>query len=140
GILSVLLAIPGIIYAKDILRIMGGSEELVASGYNYARIMLGGNVTIMFLFLFNGIFRGAGDASISMKALWIANLVNIILDPVFIFGFKFIPGFGLDGAAIATNIGRGVAVVYQIFMITKGNSIIKIKIRNFRINFAIMVN
>ena len=131
---SFVLAIPGIIFPKEILRMMGGKEKLVEEGYQYTRIMLGGNIVIFLLFLINGIFRGAGDASIAMRSLWIANIMNIILCPVFIFGIGFIPALGLKGAAIATTVGRGTGVLYQCFMLLRRNSIIKIQIENLKLH------
>lgn len=130
GAVSLIFSIVGIVWAPDILRIMGGSEELISEGQNYTRIMLGGNMTIMFLFLINAIFRGAGDASIAMRALWIANGINMLLDPLFIFGLGPIPGFGVEGAAIATTLGRGIGVAYQVYRLRK-DSVIVIKLKDF---------
>ena len=133
GSLSILLGILGLIFAEDILRLMGGEEDLIAEGVMYTRLMLAGNITIMLLFLFNAIFRGAGDASIAMRSLWIANGCNIILDPCFIFGFGFFPELGVFGAAVATNIGRGIGVAYQVYNLLKGNGVIKILWRHLEI-------
>jgi putative MATE family efflux protein len=130
-IVAIVLGIAGILFAPDILRLMGGTEALIKSGVNYTRLMLGGNIVIMLLFLLNGIFRGAGDAAIAMRALWIANIINIILDPIFIFGLGPIPAFGVTGAAIATNIGRGIGVSYQLYILFGTSSIIKLTARHF---------
>ena len=136
--LSIIIGITGIVFAPDILRIMGGSDTVVASGVNYTRIMLGTNIVIMLLFLLNGIFRGAGDAAIAMRALWIANIINIILDPIFIFGLGPIPAFGVTGAAIATSIGRGLGVIFQLYILFGVSSIIKLRRPHFNIDKAIM--
>ncbi len=112
--LAVIIGIAGGIFAPDILRLMGGEESLISEGYGYTRIIFLGNATIMLIFLINAIFRGAGNASIAMRALWISNILNMILDPIFIFGPGPIPALGVEGAAIATTIGRGTGVLYQI--------------------------
>jgi len=122
--ISILIGIPGIIYAEDVLRWLGGSETLIATCVGYTRISFGGNIVIMLLFLLNGVFRGAGDAAIAMRSLWIANGINIVLDPLLIFGLGPIPAMGIEGAAIATFIGRGTGVVYQLYMLRKGSGVI----------------
>lgn len=129
--LSVLIAIPGIFFAREILELMGGSEELVNSGYSYTAWMLGTNLIIMLLFLLNAIFRGAGDASLAMRSLIIANGLNIILDPILIYGLGPIPALGLEGAAIATVIGRSTAVLYQSWSLLAGSAIIRLLAKNF---------
>src|SRR5690606_14309847 len=118
--------IAGVIYGKNILLLMGASEETAVEGTPFIRIMMGSSIVIMLLFLINGIFRGAGNAAIAMKSLWIANICNIILCPVFINGFLFIPAFGLTGAAIATAIGRGVGVIYQVYHLLNGSHQLKV--------------
>ncbi len=123
---GIVLGIPGFIFADKILALMGGEPDLIKEGVGYTRIMYAGNLSIILIFLINGIFRGAGDASIAMRSLWIANGLNIVLDPLFIFGFGPIPAFGVEGAAIATTTGRSVGVLYQLFHLFNGRSIIKI--------------
>lgn len=113
--LSVVISIAGVYYAGSILRAMGANEQMIAENIRYTQIMYGGNVVIMLLFLINGIFRGAGDASIAMRSLWIGNISNIILCPLLIYGFGPIPALGLKGAAIATTVGRGIGVLYQLY-------------------------
>ncbi|WP_259067574.1 MATE family efflux transporter [Mucilaginibacter sp. X4EP1] len=114
-LLSVVISITGVYYAGSILRAMGANEQMIAENIRYTQIMYGGNVVIMLLFLINGIFRGAGDASIAMRSLWIGNISNIILCPLLIYGFGPIPALGLKGAAIATTVGRGIGVLYQLY-------------------------
>lgn len=137
---SLLFSIVGLFFAKDILRLMGGAPELVEEGYKYTMVMLGGNFTVMLLFLINAIFRGAGDASIAMRVLWIANGLNIILDPLFIFGLGPIPAFGVEGAAIATNIGRGTGVIIQLYALFGNSSVIKITLANLKVKWDIIWN
>jgi putative MATE family efflux protein len=136
---SFLFTIAGIIWHRELLALMGASPEVVQIGAGYIQWMLCGNITIMMIFLINGIFRGAGNASIAMRSLILANLLNIILDPVFIFGFGPIPAMGVTGAAVATNIGRGIGVLYQLYCLFKGNSVIKITSANIRADFDIIV-
>ncbi len=128
----------GLIWAPDILRIMGASPEVVTEGASFTRIMLGGSVVIILLFLINGIFRGAGNASIAMKSLWLASLLNIILCPCLINGYGPFPELGLNGAAIATTIGRGVGVCYQCWHLFKGKGIIRLKAVHFRFDLPVI--
>ena len=132
--LSVLLSLTGIFFAKNVLRLMGATAEIVQAGYNYTRIMLTGNLVIMLLFLLNGIFRGAGNASIAMRSLWVANICNIILCPL------LIHLFGLNGAAMATTTGRSIGVCYQLWHLLKGKGIIKIKLHHFLPDKMVMKN
>ncbi len=113
--LSLVIAVVGVSSAGTILRLMGADAKMVADNIRYTEIMFGGNIVIMLLFLINGIFRGAGDASIAMQSLWIANAANIILCPILIYGLGPIPALGLKGAAIATTTGRGLGVLYQLY-------------------------
>ena len=134
-ILSIFMSIYGIIYAKDILVFMGASVDAAEHGFRYTQIMIGSSLCITLLFLINGIFRGAGNAAIAMKSLWIANICNIILCPILINGFGSIPAFGLVGAAIATTLGRSIGVVYQIYHLFYGNGVLKIKMSYLIPNF-----
>ncbi len=126
-----IIAVAGIFFAPHILRLMGASAETVAHGTPFVKIMMGSSMIIMLLFLINGIFRGAGNAAIAMKSLWIANIFNIILCPVFINGLGPIPAFGLTGAAIATCIGRSLGVTYQVYNLFNGQNVLKIKLTYF---------
>ena len=124
------LGVLGYIYAEDILALMGGDPQLIKEGAGYTKVMYAGNLSVILLFLINGIFRGAGDASIAMKSLWLANGLNIILDPILIFGWDPIPAYGVMGAAIATTTGRSVGVLFQVYHLVNGSSLIKIGIKN----------
>lgn len=124
-LISVIISIVGFFYAGTILSLMGANAAIIEMGTTYARIMLSGNIVIMLLFLINGIFRGAGDATIAMRSLWLANICNIILCPI------LIHYFGLPGAAMATTTGRGIGVCYQVYHLFKGKGIIKIHLRHF---------
>ena len=125
---SLPFAIGGIFFAKDLLRLMGADAWAIENGYRYTQVMLGGNFVIVLLFVINAIFRGAGDAAIAMRVLWIANGINIILDPIFIFGWGPIPAFGVEGAAIATTIGRAIGVAIQLWTLFKGGHHIQAKL------------
>ncbi len=124
--ISLFIAIPGYILAKPFLLLMGATNEMAESGFWYPAIMFGGNVVIMLLFIINAVFRSSGDAAISMRVIWIANVINLVLDPVLIFGIGPFPELGIKGAAIATNIGRGIAVLYQLYLLFKGNRRIRL--------------
>lgn len=139
-VVSIVLGIVGILYAKDILALMGGEPDLIAEGYGYTQFLIGGNITIMLLFLINAIFRGAGDASIAMWTLVLSNGLNIILDPIFIFGLGPIPEYGVMGAGIATNIGRGTAVLFQLGILFFGWSKIRLALKDLVVNLQVMYN
>lgn len=134
---SLPFAIAGIFFSKDLLALMGADAWAIEQGYRYTRIMLGGNAVIILLFVINAVFRGAGNPAIAMRVLWIANGVNIVLDPILIFGWGPIPAFGVEGAAIATTTGRGIGVLLQLYYLFRGGDKIALKWEHIRWNAAV---
>ncbi len=136
---SIIIAIPGIFYAHEFLILMGADETMAAEGAWYPKIMFGGNAVVMLLFIINAVFRSSGDAAISMRVLWIANIINLILDPLLIFGIGPFPELGIKGAAIATTTGRGLAVIYQFYLLFKGNGRIHLGLKNLTVRPKVML-
>jgi putative MATE family efflux protein len=126
------------VFAADLLRLMGADDSIVALGADFARIMLGCNATVFLIFLINAIFRGAGNAVLAMRTLWLANALNIVLGPCFIFGWGPFPELGVTGAAVATNIGRGLGVLYQLWHFAGHHSGVHLSSRHFRPAFDVL--
>jgi putative MATE family efflux protein len=135
---SIAVGIPCWIYAPDLLRLMGASPAIVATGSGYTRIALGGSGVLLFLFLNNAIFRGAGDAAVAMRLLWVSNIINLVLDPCFIFGLGPFPKLGVTGAALATFTGRGIGVLYQFYRLLRGTERIRILTSQIRVDFQVL--
>ena len=137
-LISAAFGIMGVVWAEDFLRLTGTDANVVAIGTPYTRVMLGGNVVIVLLFLQNSAFRGAGDATTAMHVLWLANGLNIVLDPCLIFGLGPFPELGVQGAAVATTIGRGTAVLVQMYILLRRGRNLRVRLLHLRIRLAIM--
>ncbi len=138
AIVSVPISIFGAIFAPEMLQLLGASPEVVEIGAPYCAILYGTSSTVLFLFMINAVFRGAGDAVLAMRALWIANGINIVLDPLLIFGIGPFPELGVPGAAIATAIGRGVGVLYQVWVLMRGSSRIPFTSWRLKLEWSLM--
>ncbi|HET8548113.1 MAG TPA: MATE family efflux transporter [Bryobacteraceae bacterium] len=139
-VLAVLMGVPGYWLAPRLLELMGAPADLVATGKQYTALVLGGSITVLLLFLNNAIFRGAGDASIAMRVLWFSNLINMALDPCFIFGLGPFPELGVTGAGVSTVIGRGSGVLYQLWILGSGKSRVLIRREDLRIVPAVITS
>ncbi|MGI9056518.1 MAG: MATE family efflux transporter [Pyrinomonadaceae bacterium] len=137
-IVSVVMSIVGIIFAPNLLAILGAEPQVVEQGTTFMQIMLGGNAVVVFLFLLNAIFRGAGDAAIAMRVLFLANLLNIILAPCFIFGFAFFPELGVTGAVVGTTIGRGCGVLFAVWYLLRKSGRITIHKENWKLDLSLL--
>lgn len=139
-VIGVLFAIPGLFYAHDVLRMMGASPSVLALGTPFMRIMLGCNVVILLIFSINAVFRGAGNAALAMRSLWVGNIINMVLDPILIFGLGPVPAMGVTGAAVATVIGRGCGVLYQCWHLFNGRSRVLIARRHLKVAWGALWN
>jgi len=137
-IVSLALGLPLFLFAPHLLKLMGASPAIVAGGVNYTRIVLGGSGVVLMLFLNNAIFRGAGDAAIAMRLLWVSNILNLIFDPCLIFGLGPFPRMGVTGAALATFSGRGIGVLYQFYRLAKGTERLRILSRHMRLQATVL--
>ena len=133
AVLSLVIGVSGAVYAADMLRLMGATVGVIETGTGFAAVLLGGSASILYLFLLNAAFRGAGDASVALRSLWLANGINIVLDPCLIFGLGPFPEMGVTGAAVATTIGRGIGVVYQLWYLFDGRGRLQFQFRNLAI-------
>src|SRR5271156_3815220 len=137
--ISLAIGLPCVFFAPNLLRLMGATPEIVATGSGYARIALGGSGIVLMLFLNNAIFRGAGDAAIAMRLLWVSNIINLVLDPCLIFGWGPFHRFGVTGAAMATFTGRGIGVLYQFYRLLRGTERIRVLRRQIRPNVEVLM-
>jgi putative MATE family efflux protein len=136
---SLAIGLPCGIWAPNLLRLMGASPEIIATGSGYTRICLGGSAAVLLLFLNNAIFRGAGDAAIAMRLLWVSNIINLVLDPCLIFGWGPFPRLGVTGAALATLTGRSIGVLYQFYRLMKGTERLRILKSQVRLQWSVLL-
>ncbi|AKF87311.1 putative efflux protein, MATE family [Myxococcus fulvus] len=138
--LAIPLAVGGVVYSRSLLELMGGEPWVLEHGVRYTQVMLGGMGTVLLLFLINAIFRGAGDAAIAMRVLWLANAINIVLAPMLIFGLGPFPELGVMGAAVATTFGRGCGVLYQIYRLAQGSGRLRVRWEHVRLELGTMLS
>jgi putative MATE family efflux protein len=138
ALVSIVVGVPGVLFAEDMLRMMGASEGVIVQGTGFTAVLLGGSASILYLFLLNAAFRGAGDAAVALRSLWLANGINIVLDPCLIFGLGPFPEMGVTGAAVATTIGRGIGVVYQLYYLFGGRGRLEFHLRHIALELRLM--
>jgi putative MATE family efflux protein len=137
-VVSLITGALGAIFAPQLLHLMHADQGVIQIGSHYTRIVLGGSASIFLLFLMNAVFRGAGDAAIAMRTLWLANLINLALDPCFIFGWLFFPKLGVAGAAVATTTGRSIGVLYQLWILFGGRARVALGRRHLRLDWPVL--
>jgi len=138
--IAAVCGIAGAWFAPDVLRMMGASGSIIATGAGYTRVIYGGSAAVVLLFIINAVFRGAGDATLAMRVLWIANLINIVLNPLLIFGLGPFPRLGVLGSGIGTSVGRSTGVLIQIWMLTRGKSRVVVRARHFHFSAESMMS
>lgn len=136
--ISIAAGIGGALFAPRLLGLMGAAPSVIHTGSRYTAVLLGGNASIILLFLINGVFRGSGDAATAMRTLWLANLINIVLDPCFIYGYAGFPRLGVTGAAVATTIGRSIGVLYQLWVLFGGQGRVAVGRRHLRVDWPVL--
>src|SRR6266850_86969 len=136
---AIAMSVTGALFATRLLAIMGASPDVIATGHQYAAIILGGSISVVLLFVNNGAFRGAGDAAVAMRVLWVSNLINLVLDPCCVFGIGPFPRLGVTGAAVSTTCGRSIGVIYQFWILFRGSSRLRIVAQQMRVKLDVLV-
>lgn len=138
-VVSAITGIAGALFAPQLLGLMHADPNVIQIGTGYTRILLGGNLSIILIFLINGVFRGSGDAALAMRTLWLSNAINLVLDPCFIYGYAGFPKLGVTGAAVATTTGRSIGVIYQLWMLSRGRGRVAIARRHLRVDWPVLM-
>lgn len=139
AVIAIIIGVFGATYARDLLALMGASDSVIETGKGFTAVLLGGSVSIIYLFLLNATFRGAGDATVALRSLWLANGINIVLDPCLIFGLGPFPEMGVTGAAVATTIGRSVGVLYQLNYLFSTSGRLQLRVRQMRLRMSLLL-